>query len=69
MLTVEKIEDSVVTIDDGEARFNVDISLFDGTVRETDVVNRLENGRYKTDRAMTEKRKKEILNLQNSLWE
>jgi hypothetical protein len=69
MLTIEKIEGKIVVIEDGDSSFEADISLFDGKVREGDIVARLSNGRYKKDNAATEKRRKEIINLQNSLWD
>lgn len=69
MLTVDKIEGKIVRVEDEMQFTEINLSLFDGEVREGDVVFKDENGRFHTDKAATEKRRKEILALQNSLWE
>lgn len=68
MLTIEKIEGKIVTVEDDDGSFNADISLFDGKIHEGDVLTKLPNGRFAKDEKTTEKRRKEILKLQNSLW-
>ena len=68
MLTIEKIEGKRIVIDNGSFRFEADISEFEEDVREGDVVLRSSGGKYRCDKALTEKRKKEILDLQNDLW-
>lgn len=68
MLTIDKIEGKIIVIDNGSFRFEADISEFEEEVREGDVIVRSSDGKYRRDKALTEKRKKEILDLQNSLW-
>lgn len=69
MLTVDKIEGKIVRVENEMQFTEINLSLFDGEVREGDVVFMDENGRFHTDTTATEKRRKEILALQNSLWE
>lgn len=74
MLTVDKIEGKIVRVEisetSGEVRYiEADISLFDDDIREGDVIVTDENGRYSCDNEATAQRKREILDLQNSLWE
>ena len=47
----------------------LELSLFDGEVREGDVIEPTENGRFRSNAAATEKRRSEIISLQDSLWE
>lgn len=68
MLTIEKIEGKIVTVEDDNGSFNADISIFDGKIREGDVLVKLPGGRFAKDEKATENRRKEILKLQNSLW-
>ncbi|MCH5193775.1 MAG: DUF3006 domain-containing protein [Oscillospiraceae bacterium] len=68
MLVIDRIEDGIAVIEEGDSRFEVPVSMLDGNVREGDVVT-LENGVYVPDISATEKRRREILNLQNDLWE
>ncbi|MBQ8827291.1 MAG: DUF3006 domain-containing protein [Oscillospiraceae bacterium] len=74
MLTVDKIEGKIVRVEKTEESGEIcyieaDASLFDSEVREGDVIISDENGHYSRDDEMTAHRKKEILDLQNSLWE
>lgn len=68
MLTIEKIEGKIVTVEDDDGSFNADISLFDGKIREGDVLTRLPDGHFIKNEKATEQRRKDILKLQNSLW-
>ena len=38
MMIIDRIEGKTVVIEDGDRYFNADISLFDGAVREGDVI-------------------------------
>ncbi len=69
MLTVEKIEGTIVRVENGMQFTEVNLSLFDGDISEGDVVVMDENGRYRKDADATNERRKEILALQNDLWE
>lgn len=74
MLTVDKIEGKIVRVEISETSGEVsyieaDISRFDGEIKEGDVIVPDENGQYSRDDEATVQRKKEILDLQNSLWE
>lgn len=68
MMIIDRIEGQTVVIEDGDRHFSADISLFDGALREGDVVTE-RNGRYYPDKASTDKRREDIIKLQNSLWE
>lgn len=73
MLTVDKIEGKIVRVehscDDGSVSYSeMDISSFSGDIREGDIL--VSDGEvYSCDRTATEERRREILDLQNSLWE
>ena len=69
MLTVDKIEGKIVRVEDKMQFTEINLSLFDGEVKEGDVIVQDSNGRFHTDKAATAERKKEIITLQNSLWE
>ncbi|MCI9410223.1 MAG: DUF3006 domain-containing protein [Oscillospiraceae bacterium] len=68
MLIVDRISDGTAVIEDGERRFEVPEETLAKDVKEGDSVF-LDNGVYRKDIETTEKRRKEILKLQNSLWE
>ena len=68
MMIVDRIEGKTVVIEDGERHFNADIALFDGDIREGDVIIE-RDGRYFSDSNATEKRREDIIKLQDSLWE
>lgn len=68
MLLVDRIENGIAVIEDGGTRFEVSRSELAPGVREGDAVL-LENGVYRKDTDATEKRRQEILKLQDSLWE
>lgn len=68
MLIVDRISEGTAVIEDGESRFEVPAESLANDVKEGDAVF-LENGVYRKDAEATEKRKQEIIKLQNSLWE
>lgn len=68
MMIVDRIEGNIVVIEDNDSFFRADISLFDGKIREGDVVCE-KDGRYYAEKNETEKRRKEIIRLQDSLWD
>ena len=68
MLLVDRIDGNTAVIDDGENRFEVPRSELAPDVREGDAVL-FENGVYRKDTDATEKRRQEIIRLQDSLWE
>ena len=68
MLIIDRIEDGIAVIEEGDSRFEVPVSMLDGNVREGDVVT-LENGVYVTDISAAEKRRREILKMQDDLWD
>ena len=67
MLILERIKGSVAVISDDDGEFTVSAEMVTGCC-EGDVVV-LSCDRYITDRAATEKRRRDIISLQNSLWE
>ncbi len=68
MLTVEKIEGKIITVDDDGNLFNADISDFDDNISEGDVIVRTSSGKYRRDCDATKKRRQEIIDLQSGLW-
>lgn len=68
MLIVDRIEDGFAVIETDNGRIEVSRSSLADGVKEGDVVL-FENGVYRKDVEATEKRKQEIIRLQNSLWE
>lgn len=67
MITLERIYGGMAYISDGEKEYTVPCELLQGC-REGDVLIS-DGGIYKTDNAATEKRRKDIIALQDSLWE
>ena len=68
MLIIDRIEDGIAAIEDDNSRFEVPASMLDRDVREGDTVI-LENGVYVPDKSATEKRRREILKMQDDLWD
>lgn len=68
MLTVDRIENGFAVIETDDGHIEVSSSSLADGVKEGDAVF-LENGVYRKDVEATEKRKQEIIKLQNSLWE
>lgn len=67
MLILERIKGGVAVISGDEAEFSVSSELVKGCCVGDVIV--LSGDRYITDRAATEKRRRDIISLQNSLWE
>lgn len=68
MLIIERIEGGIAVIEDGDSQFEIPRESLAGDVREGDVVV-LQGGVYTKDKNATETRRKEIIEMQNSLWE
>ena len=68
MFIIDRIEDGIAVIEEGDSRFEVPVSMLDGSVREGDIVT-LENGVYVPYISAAEKRRREIQKLQDDLWE
>lgn len=68
MLIIDRIDGNTAVIEDGDTRFEVSRLELAPDVKEGDAVL-LENGVYRKDTDATEKRRQEILKLQDSLWE
>jgi hypothetical protein len=67
-LTVDRIENEIVIVETETGYMKIPLSEFDGNVREGDIIVNI-NGRYKADKEMTEKRRKEISEKLSKLWE
>ncbi|MCI7767436.1 MAG: DUF3006 domain-containing protein [Oscillospiraceae bacterium] len=67
MLILERLRDDIAVISDEKVEFTVPADMAAGC-KEGDVIY-LSGEVYVTDTAATEMRKKEILSLQNSLWD
>ncbi|MDE6762100.1 MAG: DUF3006 domain-containing protein [Oscillospiraceae bacterium] len=68
MLIVDRIEDGFAVIETDDGHIEVSRSSLADDVKEGDAVL-FENGMYRKDIETTEKRRQEILKLQNSLWD
>ncbi|MDE6599723.1 MAG: DUF3006 domain-containing protein [Oscillospiraceae bacterium] len=68
MLIIDRIDGNTAVIEDGDNRFEVSRSELAPDIKEGDAVM-LENGVYRKDTDATEKRRQEIIRLQDSLWE
>ena len=68
MLTVDRIENGFAVIETDNGRIEVSRSSLSDGVKEGDVVL-FENGVNRKDAEATEKRKQEIIKLQDSLWD
>ncbi|MDR0943492.1 MAG: DUF3006 domain-containing protein [Ruminococcus sp.] len=67
-MTVDRIENEIVIVETETGYMKIPLSEFDGNVREGDIIVNI-NGRYKADKEMTEKRRKEISEKLSKLWE
>lgn len=67
MLILERFEENVAVIENGENHIKIDRNELPENAREGDILIE-KNGIYEIDSIQTEKRRKEILKLQNSLW-
>lgn len=68
MLIIERIEDGIAVIEDGDGHFEVSAESLGENVREGDIVT-CDGGIYQKNEDATEQRRKEIIEMQNSLWE
>lgn len=68
MLTVDRISEGIAVIEDGERRFEVPTEKLSRDVKEGDVVE-LIDGIYVKNKNETDRRRNEILKLQNELWD
>lgn len=68
MLTVDRISAGIAVIEDGERRFEVQAEKLSRDVKEGDVVE-LIDGIYVKNKNETDRRRNEILKLQNELWD
>ena len=68
MLIIDRIEDGIAVIEDGNTRFEIPAEMLGKNVREGDVVIP-ENGFYIKDENASNPRRDEIIKLQNDLWE
>lgn len=67
MLIIERFEESIAVIEDGDKRFEVGRDKLPKNARQGDVLKK-DGGIYEIDKEKTQIRRKEILRLQNSLW-
>ncbi len=68
MLIIDRFEGDIAVIEDGGETFDIPRSLLQENAGEGDVVTE-KDGVYTVDSAASVKRRQEILELQNSLWE
>ncbi len=68
MLIVDRISEGIAVIEDGEKRFEVPRKMLSEDVSEGDVVE-LIDGIYVKNKNETDRRRNEIIKLQNELWE
>lgn len=68
MLTVDRISEGIAVIEDGERRFEVPAEKLSRDVKEGDIVE-LIDGIYVKNKNETDRRRNEIIELQNELWE
>lgn len=68
MLIIERFEGNTVIIENGDSYIKTDKKNVPQNAAEGDILIE-NNGIYEIDKIQTEKRRSEILKLQNSLWE
>ncbi len=68
MLILERFEGNTVIIENGDSYIKTDKKNVPNNAAEGDILIE-HNGKYEIDKIQTEKRRNEILKLQNSLWE
>lgn len=68
MLIIDRISEDIAVIEDSESRFEVPRKMLGSDVSEGDAVE-LIDGIYVKNKNETDRRKNEILKLQNELWE
>lgn len=69
MLIIEKIEGDIIVIEDGEKHFNITSGMIKDSYKEGDILILNEDGKYIRDDAASQKRRSDIIKLQDSLWE
>lgn len=68
MLIIDRISEGIAVIEDGENRFEVPQKMLSEDACEGDVVE-LIDGIYVKNKNETDRRRNEIIKLQNELWE
>ena len=68
MLIVEKIEGNIVTVEDEDIHFNIDMAEVNGNIKEGDVLVK-DGDVYISDKAAAELRRDAVAKLQDSLFE
>lgn len=69
MLIIERFENDTAVIETQDGCVNIPRSSLPTDAREGDVIAETGDGRYVTDSDMTEKRRREMADLQSSMWE
>ncbi len=67
MLILERFEENIAVIENGEEHIKTDRIRLPENAKEGDILIEI-NGRYEIDSIQTQKRREEILKLQDSLW-
>ena len=68
MLIIDRFENDTAVIENGEEMINIPRSLLPENAKEGDIITE-SGGGYIIDETATDKRRQEILDLQDSLWE
>ena len=68
MLIIERIEEKIAVIEDGNTYIRIPAEMLGENVKEGDVVIS-QNGLYIKDENASAARRDEIIKLQNDLWE
>ena len=68
MLIIDRISEGIAVIEDGENCFEVPRKMLAENISEGDVVE-LIDGIYVKNKDETDRRRNEIIKLQNELWE
>lgn len=68
MLIIDRFENDTAVIENGEEMINIPRSLLPENAKEGDVITE-SGGGYIIDEASADKRRQEIQDLQDSLWE
>jgi len=69
LLIVERLEGEFVVLEGEAGHFNIERGKIRGKIKEGDIVTPLNDGTYTADKAATEKRRCEILRLQDGLFD
>jgi len=68
MLIISNISEGIAVIEDGEISFDIPTGALPDNAKEGDVIL-WENGEYLIDEKTTAERRKNIIEMQNNLWE